>query len=73
MPLPKRKHSKSRSRMRHAHHALPMPAYTECGHCHAIIKPHCVCNKCGFYKEEMVLKIKEKKAKKDKSETKESE
>ncbi len=72
MPLPKRKHSKSRSRTRHAHHALETPAHTHCTHCDAVIKPHCVCNKCGYYKDQAILKIKVK-TKKDKEEKKGSE
>ena len=50
MPVcPKRKTSKSRSRMRRAHRALTAPNLVPCSQCHALMRPHRVCPSCGTY------------------------
>ena len=63
MALPKRRHSKSRTRKRRSHDAMSQPQYGYCSHCNAAILPHRVCDKCGYYKDEPVIAIKEKKSK----------
>ncbi|OGH52857.1 MAG: 50S ribosomal protein L32 [Candidatus Levybacteria bacterium RIFOXYC1_FULL_40_10] len=55
---PKKRHSRQRQGKRRAAIKLAMPASTDCLNCGAIIKPHTVCPKCGFYKTKQFLKIK---------------
>jgi len=64
MALPKRRHSNARTRKRRSHDALPTPSFVYCSHCNAAISAHSVCDRCGYYKDEPVIKIKEKKEKK---------
>lgn len=54
MPLPKRRHSPSRRDKRRAHDALTAPEFIECSNCHAFVKPHNACGKCGYYKGHQV-------------------
>ena len=49
MPLPKRRHSNARTGKRRAHNALRRPQLTECKQCHQRIRPHTVCDNCGYY------------------------
>lgn len=49
MPNPKRRHSKSRSRMRRAHDALERVNLVACQNCQHLKLPHRVCLHCGFY------------------------
>ncbi|MEI6222039.1 MAG: 50S ribosomal protein L32 [bacterium] len=60
-PLPKRKHSKSRSRTRRAHDALVVPNVVECPNCNAYKKTHHVCPECGVYKGRNIITPKAKK------------
>lgn len=55
MPNPKRRHSKSRKRLRRTHDALPLPALTRCAKCNATKRPHTVCENCGYYAEKDIL------------------
>ena len=59
MAVPFRKVSKTRKRMRRAHNALEAKTVTTCPNCKEVIKPHRVCPKCGYYKKEEVIKVKE--------------
>lgn len=63
MPLPKRRHSNSRTRIRRAHDALTATGYTHCEHCNAIIRPHSVCDTCGYYRNKPLITIKQKEKK----------
>lgn len=49
MALPKRRHSKSRTRKRRAHLALRRLGTTVCSRCDAVKEPHCICPNCGYY------------------------
>ncbi len=49
MAVPKAKTSKSRKRMRRAHHHLSMPAIARCARCGKATRPHSVCPSCGYY------------------------
>ena len=49
MALPKRRHSRARTRKRRAHDALKRTGQTLCSHCNAVKLPHRVCPNCGFY------------------------
>jgi len=59
MAVPKRRTSKTRKNMRRAHDAIKGKTTIECPNCKAIIKPHRVCPKCGFYKGKEVVKQEE--------------
>jgi len=58
MPLPKRRHSKSRGAKRRTHWKLNVPTLVECSHCHQPKLPHRICPNCGYYngKEEIAPK-----------------
>ena len=49
MALPKRKHSKARTRKRRAHQAIRPKGTTLCPRCDTVKEPHCVCPTCGHY------------------------
>ena len=49
MPNPKRRHSKSRQGMRRSHLALKPMRANHCSRCSAPVKPHRVCDNCGYY------------------------
>jgi len=53
-----RRVSKSRKGMRRSHHHLSVPGYVTCPKCGKQIKPHRVCQYCGFYKGKKVLNVK---------------
>ena len=60
MPLPKRRHSNQRTRLRRTHYKLSKITVTECPRCHAACMPHTACSACGYYNGRQVLKIKSK-------------
>jgi large subunit ribosomal protein L32 len=49
MPNPKRRHSKHRKRIRRSHDALTVTVVNHCPRCSAAVKPHRVCDNCGYY------------------------
>jgi large subunit ribosomal protein L32 len=55
MPLPKRKKSISKKRMRRAHDHLTLPHLSKCPKCNEMRLPHHACPHCGFYKGRLVL------------------
>ena len=57
--VPFRKVSKTRKRMRRSHNAMEIPAVSKCPSCGEMIKPHRVCPKCGNYKGNKVVEVKE--------------
>ena len=59
MAVPKRRKSKSKSRMRRSHDAIGAPNLRPCPKCGTYGISHRVCAECGFYKGELVV---EKKA-----------
>jgi large subunit ribosomal protein L32 len=59
MPNPKRRHSKSRSRMRRAHDALPKVNLVACSNCQRLKLPHRVCPHCGYYAGRQVIATEE--------------
>ncbi|MBI2882702.1 MAG: 50S ribosomal protein L32 [Candidatus Methylomirabilis oxyfera] len=59
MPLPKRRHSNTRSRTRRSHHALTAPSLSECPNCHERKLPHRACPACGYYRGREVVKREE--------------
>ncbi len=64
MPLPKRRHSKSRGAKRRGAQHLTVPNLSICPNCKAPKLAHRVCPVCGFYKGRQVLVIEEEKKEK---------
>ena len=58
MAVPFRKISKTSKRMRRAHDFLTAASTTTCPNCKAVVRPHRVCDSCGFYKGKKVTKDK---------------
>jgi large subunit ribosomal protein L32 len=58
-PLPKRKVSKSRRNRRRAHDSLSLNHLVVCETCGEYHISHRVCPKCGSYKGESVVNIKD--------------
>lgn len=57
MPLPKRRHSHTRSRKRRTHYKMVAPGRSLCPQCREVKPPHQVCPHCGFYKGREVLDV----------------
>lgn len=57
MANPKRRASKQRRDTRRAHDAIPVTATTECSNCGAVIRPHHVCQECGYYRGKRVVDV----------------
>jgi large subunit ribosomal protein L32 len=56
MAVPFRKVSKTRGRKRRTHYKISESTTTACPQCGAVIQPHRVCPKCGYYKGKEVIK-----------------
>jgi large subunit ribosomal protein L32 len=59
MPVPKRRHSNSRTNKRRANWKIHPPTVATCSHCNQPKLPHRVCPNCGYYGEEQVIAVKE--------------
>ncbi|RKX28347.1 MAG: 50S ribosomal protein L32 [Candidatus Zixiibacteriota bacterium] len=59
MPLPKRRHSRTRGRKRRTNWKIASPNVIECPHCHSPRLPHHVCTSCGYYNGRQILLAKE--------------
>jgi large subunit ribosomal protein L32 len=57
MPLPKRRHSKTRGRKRRTHYKMVAPTRSLCPQCREIKPPHHICPHCGFYKGREVISV----------------
>ncbi len=57
MALPKRRHSKSRTRKRRSHDALTAPGVNVCNECGEPKLPHRLCPGCGMYKGRVVYSL----------------
>ncbi|MFZ4813059.1 MAG: 50S ribosomal protein L32 [Phototrophicaceae bacterium] len=57
-PLPKRRHSHSRTRRRRAHDSLSLNHLVICENCGQYHISHRVCPNCGTYRGEVVMEIK---------------
>lgn len=57
MALPKRRHSRSRTRKRRSHQALTRPALSVCQDCGEPKEPHKLCGSCGKYNKSSVYVI----------------
>ncbi len=49
MAHPKRRISKHKKRIRRSHLALEVQAPNHCARCGAAVRPHRVCDSCGYY------------------------
>jgi large subunit ribosomal protein L32 len=56
MPLPKRRHSNTRTATRRAHDAIKAAGLSRCPHCQAMTLPHRACRSCGYYRGRQVVK-----------------
>ena len=59
MAVPFRRTSKTKKRMRRTHLKKEVGTVAACPKCGASIRPHRACTKCGYYKGENVLDVKE--------------
>jgi large subunit ribosomal protein L32 len=57
MPLPKRRHSRTRGKKRRTHWKLAGPALGTCPQCREPKPPHRVCPHCGYYQGREVLSV----------------
>ena len=57
MAVPKKRMSKSKTRMRRSHDALSAPALSTCPQCGASKQPHRVCAECGHYRGRRVFDV----------------
>ncbi|MCA9414855.1 MAG: 50S ribosomal protein L32 [Candidatus Omnitrophica bacterium] len=57
MAHPKRRKSKSKTRMGRSHHAISAPSLSDCPNCGEKMLPHRACPSCGFYKDRQVLAV----------------
>ena len=65
MPVPKKRHSRSRQNKRRANYRVKAVNLSTCPQCHAPTLPHHACPTCGTYRGRTVLEVgkKEKSAK----------
>lgn len=50
MGVPKKRHSRSRTRRRRAMYRVKVPPVRRCPNCGAPVLPHRVCASCGYYR-----------------------
>jgi large subunit ribosomal protein L32 len=56
MPVPKKKHSKSRRDMRRSQHdKMDTAMFVSCPNCKESMRPHRACASCGHYKGKEVI------------------
>jgi large subunit ribosomal protein L32 len=55
MPLPKRRVSKTKKRLRRTHWKIAAPGLTKCPKCDEVVLPHRACPHCGYYKGRKVV------------------
>lgn len=60
MPVPKKKRSKTKKRIKRACFKVATPHLVPCGHCASPILMHNACPDCGYYNGKQVLSIKVK-------------
>ncbi len=57
MAVPKRRHSRSRTRKRRSHDFLTRPSVGKCPECGEPKMPHMLCGGCGIYKGRTVVTL----------------
>lgn len=50
-PLPKKKHAKSRTRVRKSTKKMSLPKLVKCANCGDLKFPHRICQNCKVYKK----------------------
>lgn len=65
MAVPFRRTSKTKKRMRRTHLKKTASTLTTCPNCKAVIKPHRMCPKCGYYKGQEIVKTTKEEVKED--------
>ncbi len=68
MAVPKSKTSKSKRDKRRTHDRLRVLNIVECPRCHSKKISHRVCENCGYYSENEIIRFEEKGKKKEKKE-----
>ena len=63
MAVPKKKRSKSKSRIKRSYFKAQMPNLRACPNCGELGVPHRACMNCGTYKGKQVVQIKIKEPK----------
>ncbi|MCI2068808.1 MAG: 50S ribosomal protein L32 [Bacilli bacterium] len=58
MAVPPRRTGKTAKALRRTHFKLHPAQLVECPNCGAMIKPHHVCSKCGYYNGKKVIEVK---------------
>ncbi len=58
MAVPPRRTGKTRKALRRTHFKLHAANLVECSNCGAMIRPHHVCPKCGYYDGKKVMNVK---------------
>ncbi|MBP3713597.1 MAG: 50S ribosomal protein L32 [Bacilli bacterium] len=58
MAVPPRRTGKTAKALRRSHIKLNSAALVECSNCGAMIKPHHICPKCGYYNGKKVVNVK---------------
>jgi large subunit ribosomal protein L32 len=59
MAVPPRRTGKTAKALRRTNFKLHPTALVECSNCGAMIRPHHVCPKCGYYNGKKVVDVKE--------------
>ncbi len=59
MAVPKRKPSKSKTRMRRSHDRVTLNTRVKCSRCGTIKELHTICEVCGYYRGKPVVEIEE--------------
>ncbi|MEM7816405.1 MAG: 50S ribosomal protein L32 [Candidatus Aenigmatarchaeota archaeon] len=57
MALPKRKHSRARTRKKRTHKKISLPNLVPCQHCRKLKISHMVCPYCGYYGGREVVEV----------------
>jgi large subunit ribosomal protein L32 len=63
MAVPFRRTSKTKKRMRRTHYKIEANGMIKCPNCGEMIRPHHVCDACGYYKGNKVVEKNEETAK----------
>jgi large subunit ribosomal protein L32 len=58
MGLPAKRRTKQSKRERASHFAISQVSLVACSHCKRMIRPHRVCQYCGYYQGREVVKMK---------------
>ena len=54
MAVPRNRHSSARARSRRSHSGIKERTIVPCRSCNNLIRTHCVCYFCGFYKNKIL-------------------